>query len=55
MTTLTAQTGGARAESARWQSRQFSCSDWVAGEMFAIAVEGPDARRPTVVICLSSF
>ena len=33
-------------ESARWHDGRFWCSDWVAGEILAIAVDGPDAGEP---------
>jgi sugar lactone lactonase YvrE len=36
-------------ESARWHDGRFWCSDWVAGEILSIALDGPDARQPTVV------
>jgi sugar lactone lactonase YvrE len=41
--------GLAMGESARWHDGRFWCSDWVAGEVLAIEVDGPAAGRSTVV------
>jgi sugar lactone lactonase YvrE len=53
ITTLT--DGLAMGESARWHDGRFWCSDWVAGEVLAIPVDGPDAGKPTVVTRSTSF
>lgn len=42
-------------ESARWHGGRFWCSDWVAGEILAIAVNGADTGRPEVVTRSTSF
>ena len=56
MTPLTTLTDGlAMGESARWHDGRFWCSDWVAGEVLAIAVDGPDAGKPEVVTRSTSF
>ena len=40
MTTITTLTDGlAMGESARWHDGRFWCSDWVAGEVLAMAVD----------------
>jgi len=50
MTAITTLTDGlAMGESARWHDGRFWCSDWVAGEILTMAVNGPDAGKPTVV------
>jgi sugar lactone lactonase YvrE len=49
---ITTFVGGlAMGESARWHDGRFWCSDWVAGEILAIAADG----TPTVVARSSSF
>ncbi len=56
MTPITLLTDGlAMGESARWHQGRFWCSDWVAGEVLAIAVDGPDAGKPVVVTRSTSF
>jgi sugar lactone lactonase YvrE len=56
MSTIRTLTDGlAMGESARWHEGRFWCSDWVAGEVLAIAVEGADAGRPKVVTRSTSF
>jgi sugar lactone lactonase YvrE len=52
-TVLTADLG--LVESARWHDGGFWCSDWVAGEILAIAVDGPDAGKPRVIARSTSF
>ena len=47
--------GLAMGESARWHDGRFWCSDWVAGEVLAIDVDGPDAGTPMVVTRSTSF
>ena len=42
-------------ESARWHDGRFWCSDWVAGEVLAIASTAPDAGKPVVVTRSTSF
>jgi sugar lactone lactonase YvrE len=42
-------------ESARWHDGRFWCSDWAAGEVLSVAVDGPDVGKPTVVTRSSSF
>ena len=44
-------------ESARWHDGRFWCSDWVAGEVLSVAVDGadggkPDRRHPIHVVSL---
>jgi sugar lactone lactonase YvrE len=53
MTTLTDGLG--MGESARWHDGRFWCSDWVAGEILAIVVDGPDAGESRVVTRSTSF
>jgi sugar lactone lactonase YvrE len=56
MTAITTLTEGlAMGESARWHDGRFWCSDWVAGEILAIALDGPDAGSPNVVTRSTSF
>lgn len=56
MTAITALTDGlGMGESARWHDGRFWCSDWVAGEILAIAVDGPDAGESRVVTRSTSF
>jgi sugar lactone lactonase YvrE len=56
VTAITTLTDGlAMGESARWHDGRFWCSDWVAGEILAIPVEGPDAGKPEVVTRSTSF
>jgi sugar lactone lactonase YvrE len=56
MTDATVLTEGlAMGESARWHDGRFWCSDWVAGEVLAISVDGADARKPVVVTRSTSF
>jgi sugar lactone lactonase YvrE len=56
MTTITTLTDGlAMVESARWHDGRFWCSDWVAGELLAVPVDGPEAGRPEVVTRSTSF
>ena len=56
MTTITTLVDGlAMGESARWHDGRFWCSDWVAGEILAMAVDGPDAGEPEVVTRSTSF
>jgi sugar lactone lactonase YvrE len=56
MTTIATLTDGlAMGESARWHDGRFWCSDWVAGEVLAIAVDGADAGKPEVVTRSTSF
>ena len=56
MATITTLTEGlAMGESARWHDGRFWCSDWVAGEVLAIQVDGPDAGHPIVVARSTSF
>jgi sugar lactone lactonase YvrE len=56
MTTITTLTDGlAMGESARWHDGRFWCSDWVAGEILAIAVDGPDTGKPGVITHSTSF
>jgi sugar lactone lactonase YvrE len=45
----------AMGESARWHEGRFWMSDWVAGEILAVDVEGPSAGRREVVARSSSF
>jgi sugar lactone lactonase YvrE len=47
--------GLAMGESARWHDGRFWCSDWVAGEVLAVEVDGPDVGRSTVVARSTSF
>jgi sugar lactone lactonase YvrE len=47
--------GLAMGESARWHDGRFWCSDWVAGEVLSIAIDGADAGKPTVVTRSTSF
>jgi sugar lactone lactonase YvrE len=47
--------GLAMGESARWHDGRFWCSDWVAGEVLSIAVDGADVGKPTVVTRSASF
>jgi sugar lactone lactonase YvrE len=47
--------GLAMGESARWHDGRFWCSDWVAGEILSIPVDGPEAGTATVVTRSSSF
>ena len=42
-------------ESARWHDGRFWCSDWVAGEVLVMPVDGPEAGRPEVVTRSTSF
>jgi sugar lactone lactonase YvrE len=56
MTEITTLVDGlAMGESARWHDGRFWCSDWVAGEILAMAVDGPDAGEPEVVTRSTSF
>jgi sugar lactone lactonase YvrE len=56
MTTITTLTDGlAMGESARWHDGRFWCSDWVAGEVLAVAVDGPHAGKPEIVTRSTSF
>ena len=56
MTTITTLTAGlAMGESARWHDGRFWCSDWVAGEVLAVATDGPDAGKPEIVTRSTSF
>jgi sugar lactone lactonase YvrE len=56
MTDVTVFTEGlAMGESARWHDGRFWCSDWVAGEVLAISVDGADAGKPVVVTRSTSF
>ena len=56
MTDVTVLTEGlAMGESARWHDGRFWCSDWVAGEVLAISVDGADAGKPVVVTRSTSF
>jgi sugar lactone lactonase YvrE len=56
MTEVTVLTEGlAMGESARWHDERFWCSDWVAGEVLAISVDGADAGKPVVVTRSTSF
>jgi sugar lactone lactonase YvrE len=56
MTEITLLTDGlAMGESARWHDGRFWCSDWVAGEVLAIAVDGPETGKPEVVARSTSF
>ena len=56
MTSVATLTDGlAMGESARWHDGRFWCSDWVAGEILAIAVDGPEAGKPEVVTHSTSF
>src|SRR5262245_1495141 len=41
--------GLAMGESARWHDGRFWCSDWVAGELLRVDVDGADIGKPTVV------
>ena len=47
--------GLAMGESARWHDGRFWCSDWVAGEVLAISVDGADAGKRVVVTRSTSF
>ncbi len=47
--------GLAMGESARWHDGRFWCSDWVAGEVLAIRVDGADAGKRVVVTRSTSF
>jgi sugar lactone lactonase YvrE len=47
--------GLAMGESARWHDGRFWCSDWVAGEVLSVAVDGVDVGKPTVVTRSTSF
>ena len=42
-------------ESARWHDERFWCSDWVAGEVLSVAVDGADVGKPTIVTRSTSF
>lgn len=42
-------------ESARWHDGRFWCSDWVAGEVLAVPVDGPAAGTPEIVTRSTSF
>jgi sugar lactone lactonase YvrE len=56
MTDVTVLTEGlAMGESARWHDGRFWCSDWVAGEVLAMSVDGADAGKPVVVTRSTSF
>jgi sugar lactone lactonase YvrE len=56
MATIDTLTSGlAMGESARWHDGRFWCSDWVAGEVLAISLDGPDAGKPDVVARSTSF
>ncbi len=56
MTEITTLVDGlAMVESARWHDGRFWCSDWVAGEILAIGVDGPAAGEPEVVTRSTSF
>ena len=56
MTTITTLTDGlAMVESARWHDGRFWCSDWVAGELLAIPVDGARDGTPEVVTRSTSF
>jgi sugar lactone lactonase YvrE len=52
---VTLTSGLAMGESARWHDGRFWCSDWVAGEILAIPVDGLDRGTPTVVARSTSF
>src|SRR4051794_38449663 len=45
----------AMGESARWHDGRFWCSDWVAGEVLAMSVDGADAGKAEVVTRSTSF
>jgi hypothetical protein len=47
--------GLAMGESARWHDGRFWCSDWMAGEVLAISVNGADAGQREVVARSTSF
>ena len=47
--------GLAMGESARWHDGRFWCSDWVAGEVLSVAVDGADVGKPTIVTRSTSF
>jgi sugar lactone lactonase YvrE len=53
ITTLT--DGLAMGESARWHDGRFWCSDWVAGEVLVIPVDGEHRGEATVVTRTTSF
>jgi len=47
--------GLAMGESARWHDGRFWCSDWLAGEVLAITVDGADSGQREVVTRSTSF
>ena len=56
MTDVTVLTEGlAMGESARWHDGRFWCSDWMAGEVLTISVNGADAGQCEVVTRSTSF